>query len=76
MPTQPKEYLEQFGIGRRVRLEVAEDGILIRPVSHSDEGQSAESLATEMTEAKKDSRLRQLLKRWQQRDDDEGKNDG
>jgi ABC-type lipoprotein export system ATPase subunit/bifunctional DNA-binding transcriptional regulator/antitoxin component of YhaV-PrlF toxin-antitoxin module len=72
----PKEYLEQFGIRRRVRLDVAEDGILIRPVSHADEGQSAESLATEMTEAKKDSRLRQLLKRWQQRDDDEGKNDG
>lgn len=71
----PKEYLEQFGIGRRVHLEVAEDGILIRPVSHSDEGRSAESLATEMTEAKRDSRLRKLLKRWQ-RDDDEGKNDG
>jgi ABC-type lipoprotein export system ATPase subunit/bifunctional DNA-binding transcriptional regulator/antitoxin component of YhaV-PrlF toxin-antitoxin module len=67
----PKEYLEQFNIGRRVRLEVAEDGILIRPVAQSDEGQTAESLASEMEQAKKDVGLRRFLKRWQQRDDGE-----
>ncbi len=67
----PKEYLEQFNIGRRVRLEVAEDGILIRPVAQSDEGQMAESLASEMEQAKNDVGLRRFLKRWQQRDDGE-----
>jgi ABC-type lipoprotein export system ATPase subunit len=29
----PREYLEQFGIGDRVTLEVGEEGILIRPVA-------------------------------------------
>jgi bifunctional DNA-binding transcriptional regulator/antitoxin component of YhaV-PrlF toxin-antitoxin module len=31
----PKEYLELFEIGTRAKLEVAEDGILVRPVSDS-----------------------------------------
>jgi bifunctional DNA-binding transcriptional regulator/antitoxin component of YhaV-PrlF toxin-antitoxin module len=30
----PKEYLERFGIKRRVQLEPTSDGILIRPVEH------------------------------------------
>lgn len=71
----PKQYLEQFNIGRRVRLEVAEDGILIKPVLNSDEGQSAESLASEMEQAKKDGGLRGFLNRWQKRNDDEGEDD-
>jgi putative ABC transport system ATP-binding protein len=29
----PREYLERFGIGDRVTLEVADEGILIRPVA-------------------------------------------
>jgi ABC-type lipoprotein export system ATPase subunit/bifunctional DNA-binding transcriptional regulator/antitoxin component of YhaV-PrlF toxin-antitoxin module len=65
----PKEYLEQFEIRRRVQLEVTEDGILIKPAAHSDEGQTAESLASEMAQTKKERGLRHLLDRWQRRGD-------
>ena len=31
----PREHLERFGIRRRARLEVMDDGILIKPVAHA-----------------------------------------
>jgi ABC-type lipoprotein export system ATPase subunit/bifunctional DNA-binding transcriptional regulator/antitoxin component of YhaV-PrlF toxin-antitoxin module len=37
----PKEYLRQFNIQRRAELEVTDDGILIRPVTHHDESTTA-----------------------------------
>jgi len=37
----PKEYLRQFNIQRRAELEVTDNGILIRPVTHSDEPAAA-----------------------------------
>jgi ABC-type lipoprotein export system ATPase subunit/bifunctional DNA-binding transcriptional regulator/antitoxin component of YhaV-PrlF toxin-antitoxin module len=37
----PKEYLRQFNIQRRAELEVTDDGILIRPVTHVDETTAA-----------------------------------
>lgn len=70
----PKEYLEKFNIRRRVRLELAEEGILIRPAPESDESKTAETLAAEMAQAKTDGRIWRLLRRWQQRDDEKGKN--
>jgi bifunctional DNA-binding transcriptional regulator/antitoxin component of YhaV-PrlF toxin-antitoxin module len=74
----PKVYLEQFNIRRRVRLELAEEGILIRPVPDADEetGQSAESLVTEMVEANKGGRLRRLFNRQAQPKNEESENDG
>ncbi len=37
----PKEYLRQFNIQRRAELEVTDNGILIRPVTHPDEPTAA-----------------------------------
>jgi ABC-type lipoprotein export system ATPase subunit/bifunctional DNA-binding transcriptional regulator/antitoxin component of YhaV-PrlF toxin-antitoxin module len=37
----PKEYLRQFNIQRRAELELTDDGILIRPVTHPDEPTTA-----------------------------------
>jgi ABC-type lipoprotein export system ATPase subunit/bifunctional DNA-binding transcriptional regulator/antitoxin component of YhaV-PrlF toxin-antitoxin module len=37
----PREHLERFGIRRRVRLEVTEGGILIRPPEHGQEAAEA-----------------------------------
>ena len=64
----PKEYLEQFNIRGRVRLELSENGILILPVDHSDLGLSAEDAATELDEARKLSGIRGLITRkWRER---------
>ncbi|HEY4722375.1 MAG TPA: ABC transporter ATP-binding protein, partial [Anaerolineae bacterium] len=38
----PKEYLRQFNIQRRAELELTDHGILIRPVTHSEESASVE----------------------------------
>ena len=65
----PKEYLEQMGIRRRVRLEVTDDGILILPVeSGVDSSLIAEEVATELEEARKYTGLRGFIARkWQER---------
>jgi len=60
----PKEYLEQFSIRGRVRLEVTDDGILIRPAPESDRGHTVETLARELQEVAKGSGLRGFLSRW------------
>jgi hypothetical protein len=41
----PKEYLEQFGIKGRVRLELTEEGVLILPAPESAHAQAAGMLA-------------------------------
>jgi len=64
----PKDYLEQFNIRGRVRLELSDEGILILPVEHSDHGISAEDAATELDEARKLSGIRGVLSRkWRER---------
>ena len=61
----PKEYREHFEIRRRVQLEVQEEGILIRPVvDQMDKSDDAESIVTELAEAKKSSQLQKLIGRW------------
>jgi ABC-type lipoprotein export system ATPase subunit/bifunctional DNA-binding transcriptional regulator/antitoxin component of YhaV-PrlF toxin-antitoxin module len=63
----PKDYLEQFNINRRVKLEVIEDGILIKPVSEADRRRQTEdttSTIAEMMEASKTKGLRGLLTRF------------
>ncbi len=51
----PKEYLAQFGIKGRARLEITEEGILVLPALNVDldHVHDAEALATGLVEAKK-----------------------
>jgi bifunctional DNA-binding transcriptional regulator/antitoxin component of YhaV-PrlF toxin-antitoxin module len=37
----PKEYLEQLSIGKRVRIELVDDGIMIRPAANNIEPHSS-----------------------------------
>jgi putative ABC transport system ATP-binding protein len=60
----PKEFLEHFGIRGRARIELTEEGILILPTTNIDHVQNAETLASELVEAKKTRGLRGLLNRW------------
>lgn len=61
----PKEYLAQFGIKGRARLEITEDGILVLPADTTDleHVRDAEHLATGLEEAKKARGLSGLLGR-------------
>jgi ABC-type lipoprotein export system ATPase subunit/bifunctional DNA-binding transcriptional regulator/antitoxin component of YhaV-PrlF toxin-antitoxin module len=58
----PQEYLEQFNIRGRVKLEVKEEGILIRPAPPSDNAQSAELLAEGLVRREKSKGLRGFLR--------------
>jgi putative ABC transport system ATP-binding protein len=60
----PKDYLEHFGIRKRVRLELRDEGILILPALDSDSSISAEDAAIELAEVKKRSTLASRLGRW------------
>jgi putative ABC transport system ATP-binding protein len=64
----PKEYREHFQIRRRVQLELTDDGIMIRPVvTHMDKSDDADTIVSELAEAGKKHRLRQLIesaKNW------------
>ncbi|MGC9348269.1 MAG: ABC transporter ATP-binding protein [Anaerolineae bacterium] len=61
----PKEYLAQFGIKGRARLEMTEDGILVLPAAHADmeHVQDAEALATGFEEAKRSRGLSGFINR-------------
>jgi ABC-type lipoprotein export system ATPase subunit len=60
----PKDYLDHFSIRGRVRLELTEEGVLIKPAPESDQAHSAETLASELVEAEKAKGLRRFLHRW------------
>jgi len=60
----PKEFLAHFGIRGRARIELTEEGILILPAANIDHVQDAETLSSELVEAKKTRGLRGLLNRW------------
>ncbi len=60
----PQEYLEQFNIKGRARLELTSRGILILPAPESAQAQSAEKLVDELVHAREARGLRRLLKRW------------
>lgn len=60
----PQDYLEQFNINRRVKLEVLEEGILIKPVDEVDRRKTEDaSSIDELMEASKARGLRGLLNR-------------
>jgi len=61
----PKELREQLGLRRYARLEVVEDGILIRPVEDHPVGHhDTKSVFSETDAAPKETRLQRLLRRW------------
>ena len=60
----PKEFLNQFGIKGRARLELTEEGILILPATNTEHVHDTEALVTELVEAKKSRGLRGLVNRW------------
>jgi ABC-type lipoprotein export system ATPase subunit/bifunctional DNA-binding transcriptional regulator/antitoxin component of YhaV-PrlF toxin-antitoxin module len=60
----PKEYLEQLNIRGRVRVELSEDSIIIRPAPDVDTIQAAEELVTKLEDVKEQSSLRRLLGGW------------
>jgi len=61
----PKEYLQQFGIKGRARLEITEEGILVLPALNVDldHVHDAEALATGLEEAKKSRGLSGFVNR-------------
>jgi len=67
----PKEYLERFQITGRARLELSDDGILIRPAPPSVLEQAGKALAAERVAAPKPKGLRALLSRWRKDEDDQ-----
>jgi putative ABC transport system ATP-binding protein len=64
----PKDYLEQFDINRRVKLEVTDNGILIKPVDEVDRKHTEDtSNLDELMETAKGSGLRGLVNRLRRR---------
>ncbi len=64
----PKDYLEQFDINRRVKLEVTDNGILIKPVDEVDRKHTEDtSSLDELMETAKGSGLRGLVNRLRRR---------
>lgn len=64
----PKEYLEIFNIRGRVRLELSDAGILILPVDHINNDLSAEAVASELDEARKQkSLLNRITRKFRER---------
>ncbi len=60
----PKEYLEHFNIKGRARLELTEEGILIRPAPEFVQTQAAETPVSELVPAPKERGLRAFFSRW------------
>jgi len=69
----PKEYLEQFNIKGRARLELTEEGILIRPAPQSAHTRAAETPVSELVPVPKARGLRGLWGRWRRDGESERK---
>jgi len=64
----PKDYLEKFNIRGRVRLELADNGILILPVEYAANDISAEDVSARLEEVRKKSGIRGFLTmKWRER---------
>ena len=66
----PKEYMEQFSIKGRAKLEVTEYGILIVPAPVTEHTQAAATPVSELLPRQKKKGIWKLLARFQ-KDDDE-----
>jgi ABC-type lipoprotein export system ATPase subunit/bifunctional DNA-binding transcriptional regulator/antitoxin component of YhaV-PrlF toxin-antitoxin module len=60
----PQEYLEHFGIKGRAKLDITDEGILLRPTLHLNDAQSAEQHAEDITQERKSGGLLGFLSRW------------
>ncbi len=69
----PKEYLEQFNIKGRARLELTEEGSLIRPAPQSAHTRAAETPVSELVPVPKARGLRGLWGRWRRDGESERK---
>jgi ABC-type lipoprotein export system ATPase subunit/bifunctional DNA-binding transcriptional regulator/antitoxin component of YhaV-PrlF toxin-antitoxin module len=58
----PKEYLKHFGIKGRVRIEMAEDGIMIRPAPELDQTHTVETIVTQLEQSRKTGWMQKLVK--------------
>jgi ABC-type lipoprotein export system ATPase subunit len=56
----PKDYLQHFNIKGRVRVEIHEEGILIRPVPESDQTKTVEAMVRDLEQSKKGGFLSRL----------------
>lgn len=60
----PKDYLKQLGIKGRVRLELTEEGIYIRPAPHADHhDHTVDNLITQLEQSRKRGWLHRLLEK-------------
>lgn len=59
----PKEFLAQLNIKGRVRVELTDDAILIRPVANTDYAEEAEARVAQMAQAHQARGLRGVLQR-------------
>jgi putative ABC transport system ATP-binding protein len=59
----PKDVLERYAIKNRVELVMMEEGILILPVHQASSDQNVEDIVTEMDEAQKSGKFRQMVGR-------------
>jgi putative ABC transport system ATP-binding protein len=66
----PQQYLEKFSIKGRARLELTEEGILIRPAPNSEYVEDAEILVDDMIRSRQPGRIRQLWQKWSKRTGD------
>ncbi len=57
----PKEYLERFNIKGRVKLEMNENGILIRSADQGEQTRAAEDLVNEGSSARKPQGLKKIV---------------
>ena len=60
----PQEYLEHFKIKRRAQLEMAENGILVRPVEQAAQAMETEALQMAGPMAQRTHWLRDQLSKW------------
>jgi hypothetical protein len=61
----PREYLEQFNIRGRVRLEAVEEGILIRPVGSGEAEPGERAQAGDLTADTPQAKLHGLRGWWE-----------
>jgi ABC-type lipoprotein export system ATPase subunit/bifunctional DNA-binding transcriptional regulator/antitoxin component of YhaV-PrlF toxin-antitoxin module len=59
----PKELLEKFNMKGRVRLEAAENGVLIRPVMSENQGENVDALVDRLEQTKKPSKILEFVNR-------------
>jgi len=71
----PKAFLEKHQIKGRVRVELTQEGILLLPANHHEQGPAVEVLAEELTQAHRNTGWRGFIQRVQNVVESRRKND-